>query len=176
MPTSAPPNWVPEPMEGREPVEGPVYMWAPPAPRRRPHFRLLPNVLLLPYAIALFLITWLPASQAGKVTGIVAYIAHYLDPRIPFSVGYPVLEFLANIALFVPLGLLLSAGWPRVPGWVVILIGFATTVTIECVQWGIPSRFPAISDIVSNTLGTIIGVALVALVTAFAPRRSNLVR
>jgi VanZ family protein len=188
-----PPAWLPEPVEGRpswvpEPVaraerppasrsDGPIYAWAPPVPRRRPPFRLLPNVLLLPYAVALFLITWLPASQAGKVTGIVGYIAHVLDPRIPFSIGYPVLEFLANVALFVPLGLLLSAGWPRLPGWVVILIGFATTVTIECVQWGIPSRFPAISDIVSNTLGTMIGVGLTAVVVAVSARgRSNLVR
>jgi len=138
--------------------------------RRPPLFRLLPNALLLPYAIGLFLITWLPASQAGKVTGIVAYIARKIDPRVPFSVGYPILEFLANVALFVPLGLLLAWGWPRVRAWVIVLIGFVTTVTIECVQWGIPSRFPAISDIVSNTLGTAIGVGLVVLVVTVSAR------
>jgi len=170
-------EWVPEPVENAwtpEPVEGPVYVWLPHRPRR-PLFRLIPNILLVPYAVCLFLITWLPASQAGKVTGIVNFIAHLLDPRVPYSIGYPALEFLANVALFVPLGLLLSVGWPRMPWWVVSLIGFATTVTIECVQWGIPSRFPAISDIVSNTLGTIIGALCVLVAVSLVEgTRSNL--
>lgn len=155
----------------------PEYLWAPRPALRRPVARLLPNLLLLPYAICLFLITWLPASQAGKVTGIVHYVARLLDPRVPYTLGYPVLEFLANVALFVPLGILLSCGWPRLPWWAITLVGFVTTVTIECVQWGIPSRFPAISDIVSNTLGTMIGAGLVVLVAAAMPRGgSNLGR
>lgn len=150
----------------------PTYVWVRARPRV-PFFRLLPNVLLLPYGLALFLLTWLPASQAGKVTGIVGFVARLLDPRIPYSVGYPVLEFLANIALFVPLGALLAWGWPRLRWSIISLMGFATTVTIECVQWGIPSRFPAISDIVSNTLGTMIGAGFVALVAAALSRRGS---
>lgn len=139
-------------------------------------FRLIPNILLLPYAVCLLLITWLPASQAGKVTGMVSYLAHLLDPRVPFSIGYPALEFLSNLALFVPLGLLLSLGWPRLQWWAVSLIGFTTTVTIECAQWGIPSRFPAISDIVSNTLGTMIGAAAVLVAVSLGRAQSSTLR
>lgn len=75
--------------------------------RRRPVLRVLPNLLLVPYALGVLIITLLPASQAGRVTGIADLLARLVDIQVPQVESYALLEFLANVALFVPLGLLL---------------------------------------------------------------------
>ncbi|WCM56058.1 VanZ family protein [Microbacterium sp. EF45047] len=120
--------------------------------------------MLAPYSVVLLLLTWLPGEQAAVATGIVNRLARFLAARdiVPYALGYPVLEFLANIALFVPLGLLLAAGWPRLSGWAIAATGLATTVTIEAVQILLPSRYPSFSDLVANTLGAVGGWGLVA--------------
>ncbi|MFS2242852.1 VanZ family protein [Microbacterium sp. OR16] len=148
-----------------------VYAWAPPARRRPPVMRVLPNLLLGPYALSVFLITLLPASQAGKVTGVVDALASWIDARVPQLQSYALLEFLANVALFVPLGVLLRWGWPRVPWWMITLVGLAMTVTIESVQTMLPSRFPAISDVIANTAGTAVGGLLVTIQAKVFRRR-----
>ena len=68
-----------------------------------------------------------------------------------------------NTLLFVPLGatvaLLLSRRlWP-----VAIFAGFALSVTVEFAQTSIPGRVPDLSDVLWNTVGAAIGVALVAV-------------
>ncbi len=134
-------------------------MTAPLARRRQ---ALVARVLLVPYLVALALIVWLPGQDAEAVTGIVATTARMLESwGIPFEIGYPVLEFTANIALFVPFGVLVTLAWPALPSWAVIVAGAATSVLIEIVQIALPTRFPTVSDVVANTLGAAIGVAVV---------------
>lgn len=83
------------------------------APLARRRLTLASRVALVPYLVTLALIVWLPGDDAEAVTGIVATTARMLETwGIPFEVGYPVLEFTANIALFVPFGVLASAAWP----------------------------------------------------------------
>lgn len=119
-------------------------------------------MLLVPYLVALALIVWLPGQDAEAVTGIVAMTARMLeDWGISFEIGYPVLEFTANIALFAPFGMLVTLAWPALPSWAVIVAGAATSVLIEIVQIALPTRFPTVSDVVANTLGAAIGVAVV---------------
>ena len=131
--------------------------------RRRSRFA---RILLVPYSIGVLLLTWLPAADAGKVTGVVAVLAQVLAAwGVPFAAAYTVLEFTANIALFVPLGVLLPLAWRRLPIWVVIAVGCAASVMIELVQLAMPSRYSTISDVVANTLGTAVGVALVRAVS-----------
>ncbi len=127
------------------------------------------------YVVVVLLITWLPGDQAGQVTGIVALVAEWVDPLVPFAIGYVVLEFLANIALFVPLGVLVALGWRRLPWWGVTVLGFTLSAVIEIVQLWLPTRFPTLSDVVANTLGALIGALLAkAFPRVFAARRSSL--
>lgn len=123
------------------------------------------RVLLVPYAVALALIVWLPAAAASRVTGLAFRIARVFAEYtgVSLATSYTFFEFLANIALFVPLGLLLTAGWPRTNTWWIILLGFSASAMIELVQTMIPSRYPTLSDVIANTLGTIIGCLLVRL-------------
>ncbi|NLO72426.1 MAG: VanZ family protein [Porphyromonadaceae bacterium] len=134
---------------------------------------LAARILLIPYLVSLFLITWLPGSEAERVTGIVAYTAHALERwSIPFAVGYPALEFTANIVLFLPFGLFLRLAWPQLTLLVVSLSSSAVSVLIETVQVLLPTRYPTVSDVIANTSGGIIGYGLaigaVALVRRYA--------
>lgn len=134
---------------------------------------ILARVLLVPYGIALALIVWLPATAASKATGIVFRIARYVSERtdISLTTTYTVFEFLANIALFLPLGLLLVAAFPRNNAWVVLLLGYAASATIELVQTVLPSRYPTLSDVIANTIGTAIGCLIARVFVRRHPPR-----
>lgn len=112
-------------------------------------------MLLAPYAVALGLIVWLPADQAQPATGVVLTIAHAVSglTGMDLTTSYAVLEFLANIVLFAPLGLLVAVAWPQSRAWRVILLGCAVSVLIEVVQTLLPSRVPTPADVAANTLG-----------------------
>lgn len=137
--------------------------------------RTAARVLLVPYLIALALIVWLPGEDASRVTGIVATIAEWISAGfgVAFDTAYTSLEFLANIALFVPFGLLLSASAPKLPWWAVTLAGCATSVLIECVQILLPTRFPTLSDVIANTAGAALGWVLWRIAVTMTHRRRS---
>jgi len=98
--------------------------------------------------------------------------------------GYPELDWLtfdraealANVALFVPVGLffLLLVGtrlW-----WVAVGLGVAMTAAIETAQQSIPGRVSDERDLVTNTAGTVIGVLIGVLLTLPATLRRRRVR
>lgn len=87
------------------------------------------------------------------------------------SVDYDRLEFLANIALFVPVGMFLlllfgAGGW-----WLAGIGSFAMTVFIETVQHQIPGRVPDGRDLFANTAGALIGIAIALVLTLPATLR-----
>ncbi|MET0821123.1 MAG: VanZ family protein [Aeromicrobium sp.] len=91
-----------------------------------------------------------------------------LDPRQ----GYDLVEFTANIALFVPLGVLLLLWW-RHRGWPhATAVAFATSLTIEVLQQLIrPERYASARDVAANTLGGAIGGLLVVAGRRLSRRR-----
>lgn len=136
------------------------------------NLQLWSRILLAPYLVALLLITLLPGSEAGRVTGIVETVATWLGAfDIPYDVAYPIMEFLANIALFLPFGLLIAVAWPAMPRGRIVAAGFATSGAIELVQLMLPTRFSTLSDLIANTLGTVIGCAVAVLFAGFLRRR-----
>jgi glycopeptide antibiotics resistance protein len=80
------------------------------------------------------------------------------------SLPTPAIEALANLVLFVPLGLLLCALLPRLRRLAVWALGVAASVTIELVQFLLPERSPSLRDVVINSLGAALGVVLHTLV------------
>ncbi len=87
------------------------------------------------------------------------------------SVDYDRLEFLANIALFVPVGAFLllmfgAGGW-----WLATLASFAMTAGIEYAQQYIPGRVPDTRDLVANGAGALIGIAITLVLTMPATLR-----
>lgn len=79
--------------------------------------------------------------------------------------NYDRLEFLANIALFVPIGMffLLLLGARR--WWLVAIGAMALTAFIESAQHRIPGRFPDDRDLFANSLGGLIGIVAALILT-----------
>lgn len=71
-------------------------------------------------------------------------------------------EFVGNIILFVPYGILLTIAFRKLRWWAVGLIGLGTTMLIEVVQ-PLLGRSCDLDDVIANTFGTLIGCAAVKL-------------
>jgi VanZ family protein len=70
--------------------------------------------------------------------------------------GNSVLDAFLNVLLFIPFGVgLRLAGMSRRR---VLAIGLVTTITVELLQLGIPGRDTSLGDVITNTLGTGLGV------------------
>jgi VanZ like protein len=66
-------------------------------------------------------------------------------------------DVILNFVFYIPLGML---GLGFRPAGVIIAIGFACSLTTELIQVFSHTRTPTLLDIVVNTAGTIVGVAL----------------
>ena len=73
------------------------------------------------------------------------------------------LEFCANIVLFAPMGMLWVA-WRGSRAWAwAAVVGLGTSAFIETAQAVLlPDRFADVRDLISNTVGALLGSALTA--------------
>ena len=74
---------------------------------------------------------------------------------------------LGNVLLFLPLGFLLPLIWPQLRFWSGMLVALALSLGIELIQylssaWG-SYRTADVNDLILNTLGASLGLALVSL-------------
>ncbi len=74
-------------------------------------------------------------------------------------------DIVTNILIYIPIGYLLACWfqqrnerWSGLP--VPVFLGFALSLTIEIVQAYLPTRYSSTVDVITNTLGTIIGVVI----------------
>jgi hypothetical protein len=86
-------------------------------------------------------------------------------------ITYGLIEFGANVAMFLPVGVLLLLLMGRRGWWAAILGGFALSVAIEATQLFLPGRVSDIRDLVANSLGTALGVLLALVITLPAALR-----
>lgn len=73
-------------------------------------------------------------------------------------------ENIMNVLVFMPVGLLLSCISHRLKWWMVLLIGFCISVSIEALQYLFHKGFSEFDDVFHNTLGCAIGIMIVALI------------
>lgn len=118
---------------------------------------------------------WLTLSPQSSISGQTDYFVRVLDVLhrhgYAGSIDYDRLEFLANVALFVPVGMFLlllfgAGGW-----WVAALVSFAMTCGIEYAQHYIPGRVPDHRDLIANGAGALIGIAVALVLTLPATLR-----
>ena len=125
-----------------------------------------PVGLLACYGLFLAVVAFWPTPVDRPVSALVRALGQLLP-----VFTYDRVEYLANIALFVPMGILLALSLPVVLRYLVLPIGFLTSVFIEGLQaLALPGRTPSLHDIVANTTGACLGLILVALGEAWRQR------
>ena len=80
-------------------------------------------------------------------------------------ITYDVVESAANVAMFVPIGLLFLLLLGRTSWWLALLAGVALTCAIEFTQLFLPGRYSDPRDIVMNSLGALVGIGIGLLLT-----------
>ncbi|GAA3828344.1 VanZ family protein [Nocardioides panacisoli] len=127
--------------------------------------------------VYLVFLGWLTLTPQDQHTSQAEFVLRVLDALHRRghleSLDYNRFEFLANIALFVPAGmfllLLLGAGrW-----WLAALLCFATTAFIESAQHAIPGRVPDDRDLLANSVGAVLGIAVALVLTLPATLRRS---
>ena len=137
-----------------------------------------PALSLLTGGYLLFVawVTLTPAAVSADQISIIYRVLDALHRRgYLLSIDDNELEFLANIALFVPVGVFLLLLFGTRLWWVALVVSFAMTAFIEAAQRGIPGRVQDERDLVANGLGAVIGVlvGLVLTLPAALRRRSQ---
>lgn len=134
------------------------------------------SLLTLLYLGFVGLVTLTPGNDqpdyAGLAQRVLARLERYpdLDP-LTSRLSVERIEFLANVGLFVPLGvfLLLLVG-SRL--WLVALAaGIVLTAMIENVQRSIPGRVSDPRDVAANSIGMFVGIGLALVLTLPASLR-----
>ena len=134
------------------------------------------SLLTLAYLGFVGLVTLTPASDQPDYSALAARILARLEryPDLaPLTSRLSVerVEFLANIGLFVPLGvfLLLLVGtrlW-----FVALAAGIVLTSMIENIQRSVPGRVSDPRDVAANSIGMAIGLVLAVVLTLPATLR-----
>ncbi|PPF29186.1 VanZ family protein [Rathayibacter tritici] len=113
------------------------------------------------------------SGMRGDLGRVGSWFSRHHLPRV----DYAFLEASANIALFVPLGLLLALNLRPRSAWIAVVVGALVSSLIETGQLlFLSSRFASLQDVVMNTsgalLGALAGVLLRIIVHAQRRRRA----
>jgi len=82
-------------------------------------------------------------------------------------ITYGRVEFAANIAMFIPIGVFLLLLFGRRFWWLAIVVAVSLTGSIEFTQQFLPTRVPDVRDLVANGSGAVVGVIVGLVLTAF---------
>lgn len=112
-------------------------------------------------------VTLTPAEQAPTQSGLVLRVLTRIQSYQRMDwLTYDRAEYLANVALFVPVGVFLVLLFGSRLWWLAIALALAMTSLIETAQQVIPGRVSDQRDIAANTMGAVVGV-IVGLVLTF---------
>lgn len=141
------------------------------APPARPRRRIL-LALAAGYALLLALVAFWPTPVDRPLRGTLDRLLAALHERgLPTAIDYAVVEFTANIALFVPVGLLIAAALAPRRWALAVPLGVLISAVIEGGQLLLLEQRTATGlDILANGLGTLLGALLLHALRARADR------
>lgn len=136
---------------------------------RRGAWRMVLVTMLLPLAAIAF---W-PTTVDQPVQGQLASILNFLHRRgIPPWFNYRFVEASANLTLFIPYGTVSALAFPEKRWWQIGGLGFLISGCMELGQLlFLHNRFSSPLDLVTNTLGAVIGALLAAVMLKKAQAR-----
>lgn len=140
--------------------------------------RRITGILLAVYIAFVCVITLSPRMPgASAVNGFVRRALAELHERgIALWLDYLAVEFIGNILMFVPLGFLTALALNRRRWWMLLVAGTAFSGAIELMQhFFLSARYSDPRDIVSNTIGFLIGAAIGVLLRLLIAHRDRLV-
>ncbi|MCT1477643.1 VanZ family protein [Microbacterium sp. p3-SID336] len=145
-----------------------------PPPRRLT--RVWALVLGIPFLAGLALLTLTPSRVEDSVPNLLDLVLTGVHRIGWTALTFDRLEVLANIAVFVPIGILAFVLLPRRIWPLSLLIGPALSVAIEATQrFVLLDRAATVQDVIANSTGATFGVALAILCTLLlAPRSPGL--
>jgi glycopeptide antibiotics resistance protein len=108
--------------------------------------------------------------SVGPFTLLLAVFAKY---PVTAWLTYDMVEFIANIGMFVPIGVLLTVLMGVRRWWLVVLIGVVLTCTIESIQLTMPARHSDVRDLIANSFGTALGAGLTMIAGKLRRTRSK---
>lgn len=137
--------------------------------------RRLAAWLLVAGGCAVLLVTlWPTPIDAGLSEPLRAWLADAHAAGAPEVLRYGVIEFAANIAMFIPVGFVLAVLLPAGRRWLSPVICFALSLGIELGQALFRSgRLGDVTDLVGNTLGGLVGAGLLGLILWIARARAR---
>lgn len=131
--------------------------------------------LAIPFFAGLALLTLTPERVEDTMPNLldqVLALAHRLGLE---SLDFTRLEILANILVFVPVGILAFLLLPRRVWPLALAVGPAVSLAIEVSQrLALPHRAATVGDVIANSAGATAGVVTAVLCTLlFAPRAAR---
>ena len=140
--------------------------------RSRSHTRA---VLTVSTALYLAFVGWVTLGRQpldDTSTGwLKTLIASFADNPATAWITYDLVEFTANVAMFVPLGCLFVLLLGARRWWLALLFGILLTCFIEFTQQFVPTRVPDLRDIVANSLGAALGIGVVLAILGIRSAR-----
>jgi VanZ family protein len=124
------------------------------------------------------LVGLMPNRVDGGVEGpIRAFIDQLQAAGAPAWVNYDLVDFIANIGFFVPIGVIAALLLPWRLWWLAMPIGLVLSTALELGQAAfLPERYATLSDVVANTLGAVLGALVGAAVRRSTTRRAGELR
>jgi VanZ family protein len=110
-------------------------------------------------------------AAAGTIAKVIAKLHSY---GVPDWFDYELVEFSANVVLFLPVGVLGVVLLGASRWWAVVLIGCVISCCIELSQLAfLPARYATLQDVLANSSGTVIGAMLGTALLAIATVREH---
>jgi VanZ family protein len=127
------------------------------------------------YAVCLLLVVFWPVPVDRNAGADLLRALDWLHRHgVPEWFDYALVEWLANVAMFVPFGFLLAAVLRPAHWWLALLSAAAASACIEWAQGELlPERYASAADIAANTLGALVGIALCGVLLLAAAARSR---
>lgn len=134
------------------------------------------SALLALYVGCVLLVTLTPSPVDKGVSVYIDRILQEFHERgLPGFFGYAEVEFLANVAMFVPVGFLAALVLPRNLWWVLLVLGPIASAVIEGMQLlFLPARYASVLDIVANSMGALAGAILAVAIRMLVNHRDRL--